>query len=199
MSFKHGWLHRWKWLVYSPSEDGAFCRYCSIFAGSSAGGKSSQPLGTLVKRAFRDWNKATETFKNHEGLEYHRRCRDAADRFRGVIVGEEKPVNVQVDTAASRRIEENRKLLTPIIQTVIFCGRQGLPLRGHRDSGRVMPTTELSQDPDSDQPILTELYCKRWKFPRIATITCAGWRRGLVKTSGKVRRKRLVHIQYNSK
>lgn len=33
------------------------------------------------------------------------------------------------------QIQENRKRLTPIINTIIFCGRYGIPLRGHRDYG----------------------------------------------------------------
>lgn len=34
-------------------------------------------------------------------------------------------------------IEQNRAKLKPIIETVMFCGRQCLPLRGHRDSGPI--------------------------------------------------------------
>ena len=30
---------------------------------------------------------------------------------------------------------DNRRRITPIIETIILCGRQGIPLRGHRDSG----------------------------------------------------------------
>lgn len=33
------------------------------------------------------------------------------------------------------QINENRKKLIPIIKTIILCGRQELPLRGHRDQG----------------------------------------------------------------
>jgi len=32
-------------------------------------------------------------------------------------------------------MESNRKLLVPIIKTIIFCGHNNLPLRGHRDDG----------------------------------------------------------------
>nr|XP_042911240.1 zinc finger MYM-type protein 1-like [Parasteatoda tepidariorum] len=46
-----------------------------------------------------------------------------------------KPVDEQVDSAASRRKLENRKNITPIIETILFCGNQGLALRGHKDSG----------------------------------------------------------------
>lgn len=36
-----------------------------------------------------------------------------------------------------RRIEENRLRLLPIIKTIILCGKQNIPLRGHRDDGNL--------------------------------------------------------------
>nr|CAI5838971.1 unnamed protein product [Callosobruchus analis] len=31
--------------------------------------------------------------------------------------------------------EQNRQKLTPTIKTIIFCGRMGIALRGHKDYG----------------------------------------------------------------
>ena len=33
-------------------------------------------------------------------------------------------------------INDNRKIMSSIVKTVIMCGRQGLPLRGHRDDSQ---------------------------------------------------------------
>lgn len=33
------------------------------------------------------------------------------------------------------QIKENRDRLRPIVSTIILCGRQNIPLRGHRDDG----------------------------------------------------------------
>ncbi len=33
--------------------------------------------------------------------------------------------------------KQNRLMLIPIIECVMLCGRQGLALRGHRDSGPI--------------------------------------------------------------
>lgn len=35
----------------------------------------------------------------------------------------------------AKQVQENRKRLIPIIQCVILCGREDIPLRGHRDFG----------------------------------------------------------------
>ncbi|XP_045463823.1 zinc finger MYM-type protein 1-like [Harmonia axyridis] len=46
-------------------------------------------------------------------------------------------VEVRQNTALQQQIIENRNPVLPIIETVIFCGRQGIPLRGHRDHGKL--------------------------------------------------------------
>lgn len=43
----------------------------------------------------------------------------------------------QVNAQRKVDVEENRKRMIPIIQTIRFCGRQQIALRGHRDSGRI--------------------------------------------------------------
>ena len=42
-----------------------------------------------------------------------------------------------LDNHYNKKALENRKKLKPIIKTVIFCGRNGLPLRGHKDYGEI--------------------------------------------------------------
>lgn len=42
-------------------------------------------------------------------------------------------IAVQVNTAKRARVEENRKLIIPVIQCVMVLGRQGIAFRGHRD------------------------------------------------------------------
>ncbi|XP_046863470.1 52 kDa repressor of the inhibitor of the protein kinase-like [Xenia sp. Carnegie-2017] len=45
-----------------------------------------------------------------------------------------------MDAGIKKEIEQNREILSPIIDSVIFCGRLGLPLRGHRDDSKYHPT-----------------------------------------------------------
>ncbi|CAF4804292.1 unnamed protein product [Rotaria magnacalcarata] len=44
-------------------------------------------------------------------------------------------VTVLMDKRAHNEIKENRARLRPIIETIIFCGKQNIALRGHRDDG----------------------------------------------------------------
>lgn len=56
LRFQYTWLERFPWLVYSKKEDGAYCRYCVVFA--NYGGIGNQPLGQLVLTVFRNFKKA---------------------------------------------------------------------------------------------------------------------------------------------
>jgi len=51
-------LKAYPWLSYSEKFEGAFCKYCVVFA--FAGGIGSQRLYSLVLTAFQNWKKATE-------------------------------------------------------------------------------------------------------------------------------------------
>jgi hypothetical protein len=46
---------------------------------------------------------------------------------------ESEPIEVMVDKMKRKQIEENRKMLKPIVGAIVLCGRQNIPLRGHRD------------------------------------------------------------------
>ncbi|XP_059146539.1 zinc finger MYM-type protein 1-like, partial [Physella acuta] len=56
-----------------------------------------------------------------------------------------EPINIALNSSLSQQILENRLRLAPIIETIIFCGRQGLALRGHRDFGNFQ-----LEDPDEN-------------------------------------------------
>lgn len=46
----------------------------------------------------------------------------------------------KLNTARDKQVNENRKNILPIIEVIILYGRQDLPLRGHRDFGKIEPT-----------------------------------------------------------
>ncbi|KAF2890217.1 hypothetical protein ILUMI_15956, partial [Ignelater luminosus] len=108
-----------------------------FFATETAGTGGHQILGKLVKREFRNWKNALEVFAGHESIYYHT---FSVTKFQNIELIEEKkqdPIHYQLDLASKHRIEENRKRISPIIDTIILYGRQCISLRGHRDSGPI--------------------------------------------------------------
>lgn len=43
------------------------------------------------------------------------------------------PIDLALNNSLSRQVEFNRKVLKSVFKSVIFCGYQNIPLRGHRD------------------------------------------------------------------
>lgn len=128
---------------FSKKLDGAFCKYCVGFAPNGAG-KQGLPLGRLVRTEYSDWRHAQEDFRKHELTAYHANSKLDADNFLAVHNRQKLDILCQIDKSVKEKVEENRRLLSPVIKTVIFCGRQGLALRGHRD-GYLLDNVEGEQ------------------------------------------------------
>ena len=54
-------------------------------------------------------------------------------------VGAAEPIEVVLYKNVKKEIEENRNELASIADAVLYCGRLGLPLRGHRDDSKYHP------------------------------------------------------------
>ena len=109
------------------------------------GGVGSQPLGKLLKIPFSNWKKATDKFNEHQQCEYHKTAILLSQNRKSVMEKKIEPINIALNSSLSQQIIENRLKLAPIIETIIFCGRQGLALRGHRDFGNFQ-----LEDPDEN-------------------------------------------------
>ena len=55
------------------------------------------------------------------------------------ISGAAQSIDVVIDSNLKEEVKKNRQILNPIVDSVIFCGRLGLPLRGHRDDAKYQP------------------------------------------------------------
>ncbi|KAL4148749.1 hypothetical protein QTP88_002913 [Uroleucon formosanum] len=134
LKFQLSWLKKWSWLTYSKLHDGAFCKFCVLFKRNE-GGRGNQKLGKLVLEKFFNWKKEIEEFNKHEATKYHRNSILDADNLLSIYNKSKEFIDIQLNNKLKIEIQENRKKIIPIIETIIFCGRQGLALRGHNDSG----------------------------------------------------------------
>ena len=64
---------------------------------------------------------------------YHRIAMERAEAFKSVMENKLIPVDQQLSKILSLTIAKNKQKLKSIAETVIFFGRQGIALRGHRD------------------------------------------------------------------
>ena len=73
----------------------------------------------------------------HQATKYHQNCVEEANILTLVVSDKQKQIEMQLDKGRQRQALENRVKLTPIIETLLLCGWQGLSLRVHRDSEQI--------------------------------------------------------------
>jgi len=84
-AFQHQWLKTYKWLAYSESAEGAFCKWCVAFAPEIV---SRNPTGHLVSCAFKNYKKAKEKLDHHQSCKYHQMTAEMYENFMKADKGE---------------------------------------------------------------------------------------------------------------
>jgi len=88
---------------------------------------------------FCKWKNSLERFVHHESRNYYRdsvAVKVGGVRRRLFVSGTQGNVAVQRNHQAKQQMLDNRrKCVAIIIETIIFCRRQGISQRGHRNSG----------------------------------------------------------------
>ncbi len=147
--FNPKWIEQYPWLVYSPHQDGGYCLPCTIFASCKF------HLKTLVTEPFKKWTKVSTVLGEHEEKQYHGEAVNSSEMFKEAILNPNRHgVDVCLNKQISDIIDSNTKVLKSIIKTVMFCGRQGFPLRGHHDDTTVNPSSNRGNVP----PFYPHLY-----------------------------------------
>ena len=117
----------------SAEADGAFCLPCAHQTSS----KKGIQLDRLLHSPINTWTSATRKFKEHEtNSETHKSALLIASEFKRSMEHASVSVHHQIDQAVARMAEANRAKLASILKTMILCGKQNLPLRGHRDDSQ---------------------------------------------------------------
>ena len=116
------------------SGDSCFCLACALF-----GVFKSQSVQTKwTKTGFNNWKKLNAT--KEKGLPAHLRSESHISAhlkgtdFIQTIQDGVRAVKVLSDKDTAKKVKENRKVLSTVINAVKLCGRQGIALRGHRET-----------------------------------------------------------------
>ena len=126
-SFQRSWLRKYPWMVYSTVVDGVFCISCALFCRNRA------TKGQFVNTPFRHWQKKSEKCADHQNSKFHQESLSLADQFCMQIEHPERGVVALINTQFARNIERNKHILRCIVDAILYCGRQCIALRGHRE------------------------------------------------------------------
>lgn len=86
----------------------------------------------LITEPYFNWKDAREDLKQHV-FEYHVSSMAQLHAFVKTHTEPGNRIDMTIQSTGTERITKNRKILSSIIESLIFCGRQGISLRGHRD------------------------------------------------------------------
>ncbi|KAJ8682083.1 hypothetical protein QAD02_017875 [Eretmocerus hayati] len=145
----HQHLDSFHWLAFSHSQQGYFCKYCPFLVNDCLGGyRKNVVLGKLVTEPLRSFARLlgrTGDLVRHSELDYHIQAVEAGKKFVQAMKNPEVEILNQIDTYRLEQIRSNRARLMPIIKTLVFCGRQNIPIRGHRDDGGLNPDESVDE------------------------------------------------------
>jgi len=80
----------------------------------------------------------TGDFSKHSKNLHHINATQAANAFLTCYKNPAKEIISVINSSRLKQVIENRARFKPIIESVIFLGRQNIPLRGHRDQGSLI-------------------------------------------------------------
>jgi len=80
--------------------------------------------------------------ESHSGNIYYKNAVQDDKSFLHVFKNPQNEIINTLNTAHYEQIIENRSRLTSIIDTLIFIGKQNIPIRGHRDDGSIFDDSQ---------------------------------------------------------
>lgn len=142
--FQRNWLTKYNGLAYSQNADGGYCKYCVLFAQCEA---SSQAFGILVNQPLTNFKKASNILIKHfgcKGRKSHQIAVEKAKAFCNVMTNQAVSIDQQLSSQRAQIVANNRLKLRSIAATIIFCGKQAISLRGHRDDWSTLENNDAS-------------------------------------------------------
>ena len=108
-SFRFAWLEEYKWLVYSPAHNGAFCKFSVLF-GHESNENNATKLDRLIKSLVDFWTTANQKFREHETKSHvHKTAMLKATSFMRIMQNETESIGQQLNSAVTAQVKENRK------------------------------------------------------------------------------------------
>ena len=125
--YQHSWLEERSWHVYSPELNGGLCKLFVLF--DKPHWKAQR--GAFVASAFQKLQRS-ELIKAHAEIDYHKAAVAQGSDFMRTFMHPEN--SVEADKTSEQYYQRNKHILEAIVDAVLLCAKEGLTLRGHRDT-----------------------------------------------------------------
>ena len=128
--FQPTWVKKYPWIHYSSHVNGIFCRACVIFAPEKIGG---QFPGKFMTKEFNNWINISQKLNAHSKKDYHLNSLTKMDEFLSQYQTPSKAICSQLSSKVQKLLQDNKGVIESLFKITLLCGKQGIPLRGHRD------------------------------------------------------------------
>ncbi|XP_003740375.1 uncharacterized protein LOC100899171 [Galendromus occidentalis] len=123
-------------MAVSQERNGALCKVCVFIARNESGRRGCRAFGVLVNSPLATLARTPETPRWHDASWCHVKASIDAEIFLKRFEDTEKlDTGSLADEGRRKQAIESRKNLSSIVKTMILCGVQGSPLKGHRNDG----------------------------------------------------------------
>lgn len=119
------WLLTYPWMRYSVSTDALYCAHCVLFSPRDCKKKS------FSKTPICDWKNLPSLAKRHENSAQHQGCILSGNEFIRIKAEKSSSIASLISSGHKIKVSTNRHVLEKIIEVILLCGRQNIPLRGH--------------------------------------------------------------------
>ena len=135
--FNCDWFKNREWLTYTEMHGGGgVCVYCVLFGDNTDAPQGGiLATGAFGARPFIRYKDGPQEIQQHSVSNIHVIAEERVRHFKATMINPEKNIKNLLIASRLEEVKENRRRLIAPIETVIFLCRQGLSLRGHRDSG----------------------------------------------------------------
>ena len=126
-SFQPSWYRSYPWIEYSVERDSVYCFPCRFFG--------SNHDKRLCYTGYSDWKHAMGkrgTLTIHDTFCKHREAVLSWKDYQSTVVNNSSVANQLISTR-QKQISENQQYGLHLMEALLYCGQQGIPLRGHRD------------------------------------------------------------------
>jgi len=124
------WYKSYKWLEYSPEKNAVFCFFCRAFDLSGRAEES------FTINGFNKWSKASTCLPKHERSVPHKEAMVKLAGFKHSSV--EGSIATKIDKHHNTIVLKNISYLKDILETLLFCARQGIGIRGHNEQDHIL-------------------------------------------------------------
>ncbi|GBM90555.1 hypothetical protein AVEN_52960-1 [Araneus ventricosus] len=113
-SFQVNWLNRFNWLAHSEKEEGAYCKFCVIFA------HDLNVQQTFISKLRKKYRTAIEDYLKHQNSKIHQNAVHDCAHFLNCMNKKSTSVINSLNDHRAKEISNIRAILASIIKTNIL-------------------------------------------------------------------------------